>query len=152
KDLDFKRKQDAYLAVGEFVEQFKNPDDSLKGGVNTYAGPAEFESQLAQHLEAFARERLERLAPGALRIVPAGPPQVPVDYLRWLRERGEDIELLGLDVQHKSFARLSQVYVPLTTQARAPGERAEQLLRDAKRPRHEMLLARLGDESLYAPG
>src|SRR5262249_35906341 len=130
---------------------FANPDGSLKAGVNTYAETVEFGPQLEKHLEAFVRERLERLTPGALPAA-AGPPEVPADYLRWLRDECATIELLGLEAQQGSLARLSQVYVPLTTRARPQVEQTERLRPDAERPTHDMLLARLSEESLYAPG
>ena len=80
----------------------------------------------------------------------AGPPPVPFTYLAWLRRECESVELLGLEAQELHPTRLSHVYVPALTPARQPAE-TERFARE-KRPRFDLLLGRLGEESLYAPG
>jgi len=58
---------------------------------------------------------------------------IPFDYLQWLRRECEAVKFLGLEAQKRQPSQLSQIYVPAVT-------------------RGDLLLNRLGDESLYVPG
>ncbi len=51
-------KVEQFERVGKFLEQFRNPDGSLAGGVNEYAVPADFRALLRQHLEEMVWRRL----------------------------------------------------------------------------------------------
>jgi formylglycine-generating enzyme required for sulfatase activity len=88
-----------------------------------------------------------------------GAPAVPAAYLDWLRRHYEAVELLGLEAQAQHPTQLSQVYVPAITPARrapAPPDPTPTLAapdgRPDDQPQHELLLGRLGEESLYCPG
>lgn len=85
-----------------------------------------------------------------------GPPPIPRTYLKWLRRECESVELLGLEAQESHPTRLSQVYVPAITPARRAETEPEALSdpREAREDRREfeLLLTRLGDDSLYVPG
>jgi formylglycine-generating enzyme required for sulfatase activity len=76
---------------------------------------------------------------------------VRANYLEWLRATCETVELLGLDLKDSQNVRLGQVYVPAVTAPKAD----KQDRRDSDRlreQRHELLLHRLGEQSLYVPG
>jgi hypothetical protein len=70
--------------------------------------------------------------------------RVREEYLAWLRGSCESVELLGLDLKESQNVRLGQVYVPAVASAQRAGSPNE--------PRHELLLHRLGEQSLYVPG
>lgn len=76
--------------------------------------------------------------------------QIRQTYLDWLRRSCETVELLGLDLKDANNVRLGQVYVPAITPF--VGERSEDDGVSARDMRHELLLHRLGAESLYVPG
>ena len=71
-------------------------------------------------------------------------------YLDWLRRSCESVELLGLNSNDPQNVRLGQIYVPAVTAFK--GERSEEDGVSARDMRHELLLHRLGKESLYVPG
>ncbi|MCX7109402.1 MAG: DUF4062 domain-containing protein, partial [Proteobacteria bacterium] len=73
------------------------------------------------------------------------------NYLAWLRQTCESVELLGLNLKETQNVRLGQVYVPAVTAPKA--EPAKQKDPEALREeRQALLLHRLGEESLYLPG
>jgi hypothetical protein len=72
-----------------------------------------------------------------------------------LRRQYEAVELLGLEAQTQHPTQLSQVYVPAITPARHAAAAPNPSAPDGRpddRPQHELLLHRLGEESLYCPG
>ncbi|MFZ1643054.1 MAG: DUF4062 domain-containing protein [Candidatus Contendobacter sp.] len=70
-------------------------------------------------------------------------------YLAWLRRTCESVELLGLDLKDSQNVRLGQVYVPAVTARKADDKRKAEFDREQQ---HDLLLHRLGAESLYVPG
>jgi hypothetical protein len=58
-DLEFEAKRLQYKAIKDWFTHFKNPDGSLKGGINDYEKPQHFEDLLDKHLETFVRVQLE---------------------------------------------------------------------------------------------
>lgn len=85
-------------------------------------------------------------------IAATGPTSASIraSYLDWLRRTCETVELLGLDLKDSQNVRLGQVYVPAVT-ARKEGivvDRARMHIQQ----QHDLLLHRLGEESLYVPG
>ncbi len=73
-------------------------------------------------------------------------------YLEWLRRTCESVELLGLDLKDSQNVRLGQVYVPAVTAQKADDQRDERRAEFGREQRHDLLLHRLGEESLYVPG
>ncbi|MBI4756444.1 MAG: SUMF1/EgtB/PvdO family nonheme iron enzyme [Betaproteobacteria bacterium] len=71
-------------------------------------------------------------------------------YLSWLRRECASVELLGLDAIESSGVRLGHVYVPAVTPPEAKGSGKEAETRQRGQP--ELLLHRLGADSLYVPG
>jgi hypothetical protein len=82
----------------------------------------------------------------------ASAASVRASYLDWLRRTCESVELLGLDLKETQNVRLGQVYVPAVTLAK-PSE-TERSVREGMfgEQRYDLLLHRLGVESLYVPG
>ncbi|MEO6563829.1 MAG: SUMF1/EgtB/PvdO family nonheme iron enzyme [Nitrosospira sp.] len=76
--------------------------------------------------------------------------QARKSYLNWLRRSCESVELLGLDLKDAQNVRLRQIYVSAVTPF--VGEHSENDGISAREMRHELLLHRLGVESLYVPG
>jgi len=83
---DEKRRQ--WEALEDFFEQLKEEDGALRGGINTYETPEEFETRYEQHLRAELERRLKALPfPGVLDQAPRtdrlreseGPPE-PEDF------------------------------------------------------------------------
>ncbi len=74
---------------------------------------------------------------------------IRADYLAWLRRTCESVELLGLDLNDSQNVRLGQVYVPAVTARKADDKRKAEFDRERQ---HDLLLHRLGEESLYVPG
>lgn len=70
-------------------------------------------------------------------------------YLEWLRRTCESVELLGLDLKDSQNVRLGKVYVPAVTARKADGKGKVEFDRERQ---HDLLLHRLGAESLYVPG
>lgn len=64
-------------------------------------------------------------------------------YLDWVRRSFGSVDLLGLDSRRVRAPSLSSVYVPAVTTSR---------VREPNASPHELLLARLSDESLYIEG
>jgi formylglycine-generating enzyme required for sulfatase activity len=73
-------------------------------------------------------------------------------YLEWLRHTCEGVELLGLDLKDSQNVRLGQVYVPAVTALKMDDKRNERMAEFGREQRHNLLLHRLGEESLYVPG
>jgi hypothetical protein len=110
-ELEAKRAQ--FAAVNDFFESFKNPDGSLRAGINRYTDPADFARQLRQHLEAFVNDRLSRTSPPAP--TPASEKRPPMPDLRLPqhkivgRKRLVQKVLAGLQAGQHDFAF---VYLP----------------------------------------
>ncbi|MBL8528313.1 MAG: SUMF1/EgtB/PvdO family nonheme iron enzyme [Burkholderiales bacterium] len=73
-------------------------------------------------------------------------------YLDWLRRECESVDLLGLDPKETANVRLGQVYVPALTAAKVDDKRGSEKGSFGRERQHDLLLHRLGDESLYVPG
>ncbi len=73
-------------------------------------------------------------------------------YLAWLRRTCESVELLGLDLKETQNVRLGQVYVPAVTAPKVDKKRDERKAELGHERQHDLLLHRLGEESLYVPG
>ena len=58
RDPQRKEKEEQFERVERFFDQFRNPDGSLAGGVNTYESPSAFKNLLRQHLEQLVWDRL----------------------------------------------------------------------------------------------
>jgi hypothetical protein len=101
-------------------------------------------------------EESEHSAAAQLEAAENGPPPIPLTYMKWLRRKCESVELLGLEAQESHPTRLSQVYVPALTPARRaetePDASSDPREAREDRPEFELLLVRLGEESLYLPG
>lgn len=74
--------------------------------------------------------------------------QIREQYMAWLRQTCESVDLLGLELKDSQNVRLGQVYVPAVTTPRAKPGKPEAL----REEHHALLLHRLGEESLYLPG
>ena len=118
----------AWLEKEHTPGRFRNPDD------------------LANQVQAAVRAYLPTPTPTA-----ASNASIRAQYLGWLRQSCESVELLGLDLKDTQNVRLGQVYVPAVTPAKATehDERQERLSREQ---RYDLLLHRLGEGSLYVPG
>jgi formylglycine-generating enzyme required for sulfatase activity len=80
----------------------------------------------------------------------------PRAYLDWLKAECASVELLGLRIKQGQAVRLNNVYVPLTTLARADDEPSRSKARRdsalAQERQATLLIERLGEESLYVSG
>ena len=131
--------------------------EALKARARKGRGRAEFKSPenlqtLALHALADlkAREQTEGAKPSKTK---TNVTQVRQAYLEWLRRSCESVELLGLDLKDAQNIRLGQVYVPAVTASRYEKREGEEDDGMSSRDlRHDLLLHRLGSESLYVPG
>ncbi len=114
----------------------------LARGVRFFTTPDNLAVAVLEALHA-----LEKKAGGGAAIPPSA--SIRADYLAWLRRTCESVELLGLDLKDSQNVRLGQVYVPAVTARKADDKRKAELDRERQ---HELLLHRLGTESLYVPG
>jgi formylglycine-generating enzyme required for sulfatase activity len=73
-------------------------------------------------------------------------------YLEWLRGECEKVVLLGLNLGDRQNIRLGQVYVPALTPAQPDPQIGTGGLFVRPERQHDLLLERLGKESLYVPG
>ncbi len=123
-----------------------------RGLRETFCTKEEFRVKVAQALNAWRSQQPDASTEPQLQ--ETGPPSIPFAYLAWLRRECESVELLGLEAQENHPTRLSQVYVPALT----PADRIDQVpekdqqLAAKDRPQFDLLLSRLGQESLYLPG
>ena len=76
---------------------------------------------------------------------------IRTDYLAWLRRTCESVDLLGLDAKETSNVRLGQVYVPAVTINKSSTV-PQPVPFPVGENSHDLLLHRLGEESLYVPG
>ena len=86
-------------------------------------------------------------------IAATGPTSASIraSYLDWLRRNCETVDLLGLDLKESQNVRLNQVYVPAVTAHKA--DRPKGINADFMIPaQRDLLLHRLGEDSLYVPG
>ena len=128
--------------------------EALKVRASKGRGRAEFKSTenlhgLVLHALAALKERAQNEAPSQSQ-PKSSTAKIRQSYLDWLRRSCETVELLGLDLKDSQNVRLGQVYVPAITPF--VGERSEDDGVSARDMRHELLLHRLGAESLYVPG
>ncbi len=72
-DADFDDRKRQHDQVKAFFATFRNPDGSIRRGVNEYAAPADFGRDLALHLRSLIRTLQERSA-AATRSSPSPPP------------------------------------------------------------------------------
>ena len=91
--------------------------------------------------------------PPAASLVDRQPPEIPSDYLTWLRRQYASVELLGQDTQRGQAVTLSQVYVPALTQAATAAavqqEAEQERFKETEERRLIPLLQRLNQASLY---
>jgi formylglycine-generating enzyme required for sulfatase activity len=125
-----------------------------RGLRRTFRTKNELRLEMERALKAW---RSRQAAQGAgQRTQEGGPPPIPLAYLAWLRHECESVELLGLEAQGRHPTRLSQVYVPALTPAARPSDALDESADRAEirddRPQHDLLLSRLGEDSLYVPG
>jgi hypothetical protein len=82
-------------------------------------------------------------------------PEVPHQYLKWLKGRCASVELLGQDVQTSVAIELRHVYVPALTHrevvAEAPEEPTHRSRMEPEEQRLVPLLKRIDESSLYVP-
>lgn len=108
-----------------------------------FSDPVRFSGQVYEALTEWGdRRRLPPVAPS--------PEAIEAGYLAWLREDCQRIVLFGLDLKESQNLRLAQVYVPAVTTAKADGKPGRQPNPRESQP--DLLLHRLGAESLYVPG
>lgn len=123
-DPDFDEKRAQFRAVNDFFARFRNPDGSIKAGVNEYATPAEFKELLRQHLD----EILHRLLPPAPRGGGDQPP--PADFRKYLQDLWEEtalIDIRGLFTGKPEAQRfpIEDLYIELSASGGATAEEPE---------------------------
>jgi hypothetical protein len=77
RDPDLEEKRRQYDRVVQFLERFKNPDGSFRGGWTPYTAPSDFKARLANDLKYLLQELLSRVRTEAVTgAVPVwtGPP------------------------------------------------------------------------------
>jgi len=132
------------VEVGRNVQTLKE----FKAWLNTigtrvqFATPDQLETEVLHALTDWGKRQ------GVTQTTASGN-SVCARYLEWLRRTCESVELLGLDLKDSQNVRLGQVYVPAVTARKADSRRKAEFDRERQ---HDLLLHRLGDESLYVPG
>lgn len=146
-----KAKQSERKATAALVMQNLNALDDFKtwldsiGTRKTFSNKDQLDGQIFHALTDWGKEQ---------GVAARGPTTASIraSYLDWLRRTCETVELLGLDLKDSQNVRLGQVYVPAVT-ARKVKENSKDVERDGLREQaHDLLLHRLGEESLYVPG
>jgi formylglycine-generating enzyme required for sulfatase activity len=135
RDPRKKEKEEQFERVEAFFTRFRNPDGSLKGGVNGYATPDAFKPLLRQHLE----ELLYCLLPSAVDSGPKKAPKKappPADFRKYLRDLWDDtayIDIRGLMSSRPEAQRflIEELYIELNASGAGPGERGPR-----RRPEH----------------
>ncbi len=135
-DPELPQKIAQYQAVRAFLGGLRDPDGSLRGGINDYATPTEFRERLERHLEAWLQKQLDSRRPEAAaaieRLAAAQPPEPesidPSPYFRKLEADHRWIELRGMGAQVAEQLELTRVYtrlrvaMPETMRGRKRGE------------------------------
>ena len=145
--------------VGRNVQALKE----FKAWLNTigtrvqFATPDQLETEILHALTEWGQRQ------GVAQTTASGP-SVRARYLEWLRRTCESVELLGLDLKETQNVRLGQVYVPAVaapkanevhvplTIVRMANDKRDEHIVEYGRKHHDLLLHRLGEESLYVPG
>lgn len=117
----------------------------LEHGVRTFTTPDSLATVVLEALRALEQQA----GSGA---VTASCAAIREAYLAWLRRTCESVELLGLDLKETQNVRLGQVYVPAVTAPKADKKGDERRAEFGRERQHDLLLHRLGEESLYVPG
>ena len=117
----------------------------LGRGVRTFTTPDSLANAVLQALHA-----LEQSASSDA--TNASSASIRGAYLDWLRRTCESVELLGLDPKDSQNVRLGQVYVPAVTAPKGDGQRDGSRAELGRERQHDLLLHRLGKESLYVTG
>jgi hypothetical protein len=143
--------------VQAFFKGFTNEEGQFEKDYFPYSSLEEFAIRLEADLKAFIKEAQSGQSeePSARRRhgpKPPGPPPLPSDLLARLKADVGRIELLGLDVNEIPASGLPQIYVPALTRARRTGDEPERSGETPEREGHDLLLHRLGEDSLYLPG
>jgi hypothetical protein len=58
-DPQFREKQNQWQFVKTFLDSFRNPEDSIRSGVNDYDTPNTFEKKLTEHLREIVKTLLD---------------------------------------------------------------------------------------------
>jgi formylglycine-generating enzyme required for sulfatase activity len=109
-----------------------------------FASPEQLETEVLHALGEWAKRQ-------GITDSGASNASVRACYLDWLRRECESVELLGLDLKESQNVRLDRVYVPAVTPPKATDE-AQKRERSWEERQPDLLLDRLGEESLYVPG
>lgn len=136
-----------WQGVDAFFERFKDDQGSHRWSYTDYDSADDFADKLDAQLRDTIRT-LTETGGGTKAIMQPRPkgPEVPSDYLRWLREKDTRIPLLGLDHRKPNTARLPQVYVPALSSnpIKSGGGFSGKIT--------ELLLNVLNERSIYVPG
>ena len=149
-----------YLKVCQFRKELE-----AKGITGAYEGVrgAEkgFFEQVDDHLRRILKDQFplaERSKVGVGGVKSSGemPLVVPQSYLNWLQPQCSDIDLLGMDTKERYHARLTSIYVPLTTPVMGEdgNKKSKSAFNEDFRPdsKSRLLLDILNESSLYVPG
>jgi hypothetical protein len=153
------------LAEAQRVERFRQ-GLKTKGLYTTYEGVRDGKDAFVHKVDGHLRKLVDGMtvapvpAPAIGRQRGAGVTRtltVPAEYRAWLKEQCSSLDLEGLKPKQAMVVPLNAVYVPLTTQPREgrderPRDESEQARPFRERPKPQLLLDRLGSESLYVPG
>ena len=149
--------------VQTFFREFKDEEGRYIRDRARYEETEAFATQLERDLKHYVKQL------DAGRTVPTTTrqrrPIIPEGYLRRLREELTQVELLGLDLKESITNGLPQVYVPaVTNPAEAEGlerqgldetayvAKAQRRRLKGEAPTHDLLLHRLGSQSVFVPG
>ncbi|MDG4601318.1 MAG: SUMF1/EgtB/PvdO family nonheme iron enzyme [Defluviicoccus sp.] len=124
RDPQKKEKEEQFERVEAFFAQFRNPDGSIKAGVNDYATAAEFKPLLPQHLERILHRLLPRASRGG------GDQSPPADFRKYLQDLWEEtalIDIRGLFTGKPEAQRfpIEDLYIELSASGGAAIEEAE---------------------------
>ncbi len=149
-----------YLKVCEFKEELE-----AKGITGAYEGVrgAErgFFEQVDNHLRWILQDQFplverSKESVGGSKSSAEKSPIVPQRYLDWLQPQCSNIDLLGMDTKERYPARLTSIYVPLTTQVidEDGNKKTKSASNEDFRPdsKSRLLLDILNESSLYVPG
>ena len=115
RDPQKKEKEEQFELVEAFFAQFRNPDGSIKAGVNDYATAAQFEALLSKDLHELLGRRLESQPE-------SGEQPPPADFRKYLQDLWEEtayIDIRGLFTGRPEAQRfpIEDLYIELSATA-----------------------------------
>ena len=137
--------------VNHFFAQFQDAQKRYTNDYQTFSDTSDFAVRLENDLKRYIKQHSSAQNSTGSRsktVKETGEP-VPAAYLNRLKQSVAQVQLLGLDLKESITNGLPQVYVPaMTSRIQKKPEQVERFEAEQR----ELMLHRLGEQSLYMPG